>query len=292
MTMYRERKRVITTPYLLVLPAATILCCVILYPMIDAMRLSLTSTIIGRATRFIGFGNYIRAVSDPQFWNALLVTIKFWFTSVAIQFSLGLALAVILNNAIIGQKLFSSIVYIPIVTTPVVVAIAWRWLFNPDFGLLNVILGNFMENPPIWLGQIRTALPAVITTEVWHHTGFCFLILLAALQSIPDELYDAADVDGASGGQKLFRITLPSIKPALSVVLMLRTIDTFKVFDKVFVMTGGGPARTTETLSVLAFRIGFEQYSLGYSAAFGLIAGLIIMGLCLVIYKVFRSDDV
>jgi multiple sugar transport system permease protein len=224
-------------PYLLVLPAVIILCGVVLYPMIDSIRLSTTSTIIGMPTKFVGFGNYTRAMADREFWNSFGVTFKYWFFSVSLQLSLGLVLALIVNGLKRGRKLFSTIVYIPIVTTPVVVAISWRWLYNPDFGLINIILGRWIENLPIWLGKTTTALPAIIVTDIWHQTGFSFLILFTALQYIPKELTDAATVDGASPLQQIFRIIIPSILPSIAVVLTLRTIDSFRLFDKIFVMT-------------------------------------------------------
>jgi len=244
-------------------PAAVMLAAVTLFPAIYILWLSLEqrSPILGGA-RFVGAENYLRLLADARFWNALANTAYFTAVSVALELALGLAVALLLRRAFRGRALIYAVVLIPWAVPTVVTARMWEWMYNADYGVINYILGAQIN----WLGSPGWAMHAAILMDVWKSTPFVALLLLAGLQSIPAELYHAASVDGASRWTMFRRITLPQLAPLMLVVLILRTIDAFRVFDAIYVLTGGGPANSTETLSIYAYKVLFQTLEFGYGS--------------------------
>jgi multiple sugar transport system permease protein len=244
-------------------PAAVMLAAVTLFPAIYILGLSLEqrSPILGGA-RFVGAENYLRLLADARFWNALANTAYFTAVSVALELGLGLAVALLLRRAFRGRALVYAVVLIPWAVPTVVTARMWEWMYNADYGVINYILGV----PINWLGSPGWAMHAAILMDVWKSTPFVALLLLAGLQSIPAELYHAASVDGASRWTMFRRLTLPQLAPLMLVVLILRTIDAFRVFDAIYVLTGGGPANSTETLSIYAYKVLFQTLEFGYGS--------------------------
>ncbi len=221
---------------------------------------------------FVGLDNYLRLAGDGRFWSALWNTAYFSAVSVSAELLLGLGIALLLDRAFHGRGLVRAAVMAPWAIPTVVTAKMWDWMYNPDFGVFNYLLGA----PVNWLGSPATALHAAIAMDVWKTTPFVALLLGAGLADIPRELYRAAALDGASAWQMLIRVTLPLLRPLIIVVLLLRTIDAFRVFDAIYVLTGGGPGNSTETLSVYAYKVFFQSLEFGYGAAvsvtvFGLI---------------------
>jgi len=244
-------------------PAAVMLAAVTLFPAIYILWLSLEqrSPILGGA-RFVGAENYRRLLADARFWNALANTAYFTAVSVALELALGLAVALLLRRAFRGRALVYAVVLIPWAVPTVVTARMWEWMYNADYGVINYILGAQIN----WLGSPVWAMHAAILMDVWKSTPFVALLLLAGLQSIPAELYHAASVDGATRWTMFRRITLPQLAPLMLVVLILRTIDAFRVFDAIYVLTGGGPANSTETLSIYAYKVLFQTLEFGYGS--------------------------
>ncbi len=256
-----------------ILPAIIILLIVTVYPLIYVFYLSLHRNMpIFEISKFVGLKNYLFLLKDERFWNALRNTLYFTGLSVAAELLLGLAIAVFLDRPFKGRGMIRAIVLIPWAIPTVVSAKMWEWIYNPDFGILNYVFGTNIN----WLGSPFWAINAAIFMDVWKTTPFAVLLFMAGLQVIPRELYQAAEVDGASSRQVLIHITLPLLKPIILVVLLFRTLDAFRVFDAIYVLTGGGPGNTTETLSIYAYKTLFQTLQFGYGSALSVIVFLCV----------------
>lgn len=261
-------------------PAAAILTAVMLFPAAYVVWLSLERrSLVGAAPRFVGFDNYRALLTDERFWNAFANTAYFTAVSVAGEVALGLAIALLLVGRMRGKAILYAVILVPWATPTVVSARMWEWMYNTDFGVLNYVLGLHAN----WLGSPGLAMHAAIAMDVWKSTPFVAILLLAGLQNIPRELYQAAAVDGASGWAVFRRITLPLLAPLIAVVLIFRTIDAFRVFDAIYVLTGGGPANSTETLSIYAYKVLFQTLDFGYGSALS-VAVFMCVGLLTLAY--------
>jgi multiple sugar transport system permease protein len=241
-------------------PAFVLLAGVAVAPVLAALWLSLhRSILVFHERRFVGLLNYAFLLSDARFWNALGTTAYFTLVAVGVEVLLGLPLALLLQRS---GGVFRAAMLLPWAVPTAVSARLWAWLFNPQYGLLHRIL------PAVdWLGSPRVALHAAILVDVWKTTPFVALLLLAGLQSIPDDVVKAARIDGA-GPARIFRsITLPLLKPALLLALLFRSLDAFRVFDAIYVLTEGGPGNSTETLSIYAYKTLLRAGDFGYGSA-------------------------
>ena len=267
MVFKRERNLIFIVPALLLLAGVTI------FPLFYVFFLSLyQKLLIFDISKFVGFKNYLFLWEDERYWNALRNTIYFVFVSVSVETLLGLTVAVILNRAFKRKGIIQTIILIPWAIPTVVSARMWEWMYNTDFGILNYFLGTKIN----WLGSPFWALNAAVFMDIWKTTPFCIIIFIAALQTIPEELYQAARVDGASYWYILKKITFPLIKPMILVVLIFRTLDAIRVFDAIYVLTGGGPANTTETLSIYAYKVLFQTLQFGYGSAISVTVFIIV----------------
>lgn len=246
-------------------PALALLAAVAIYPILAASWMSLHRIIlVFGEERFVGLDNYRFLVSDARFWGALGNTLYFSLVAVTVELLLGLAIALLLDLAMRGRALLRAAVLLPWAITTVVSAKIWAFLFNPEYGLVTRVLPGQELN---WLGTPGLAMHAAILVDVWKTTPFMALLLLAGLQGIPRDVYRAARVDGASQWQIFRRITLPLLKPAIAVAVLFRALDAFRVFDAVYVLTDGGPANTTETLSIYAYKTLMRSGDFGYGSA-------------------------
>ncbi|MBN8470624.1 sugar ABC transporter permease [Corallococcus exiguus] len=256
----RERRQA----YLLVAPAVVVLAVVALYPVLAAIWLSLHRYIlVFGERRFTGLENYAYLMGDARFWSALGNTAYFTAVAVTVELLLAVPLALLLNRTFPGRGLLRASVLVPWAIPTVVSARLWAWMFNPDYGLINRLLGGAEIN---WLGAPGYALHAAILVDVWKTTPFVALLVLAGLQGIPEDLYKAARVDGASGWRQFRSITMPLLKPALLLAVLFRSLDAFRVFDAIYVLTEGGPANTTETLSIYAYKTLMRSGDFGYGS--------------------------
>lgn len=275
--------------HLFMVPALIALIGVTLYPVLYVLWLSLhRRLLIFDISKFVGLENYRFLWHDQRFWNAFRNTVYFTGVSVTLELLLGLSIALLLNRTFKGKGLMRTIVLIPWAIPTVVSAKMWEWLYNADFGLFNFLLGEKIN----WLGNPFLALNAAVFMDVWKTTPFVALLLMAGLQTIPRDLYKAARVDGA-GNWTVFRaVTLPLLKPVILVTLIFRTLDAFRVFDAIYVLTGGGPANTTETLSIYAYKVLFQTLQFGYGSALSL-AVFICVGLITVFYvRLLRRETI
>ena len=243
--------------------------------------------------RFIGLGNYAEMLRNPEFWNSIFNSFYQVFGTLALQIVIGMGMALLLARPMKGMQVVRSIYLIPMMATPVVVGQIWRMLYTPDLGLLNYFLSVIGLPGPDWLGNPKIAMLSVILVDVWLTTPFVTMILLAGLISLPAEPYEAAKVDGASGLQMFSRITLPLLRPVISLAAMFRIMDGFRRFDTIYVMTSGGPGNATETLNLHTYNHGFVFLNIGYAAALSTMMLVIMFGFTLyLILRIQRSEGV
>ena len=266
-------------PYLLVAPALLIILCVVFVPVVNAILMSFQSYDLRRPNdiQFIGLQNYINVLQDNLFWKALARTILWVVFGVGFQFLFGFIMALLLNKKFFARGAIRAVSLIPWVTPGVLIGLMWRWIYDGNNGVLNDILLrlHLIDTKIPFLAQINTAFPSVIVAIIWQGIPFFALMILAGLQGIPAELYEAADIDGACGSQKLFSITIPSIKNTIYITALLRIIWVANSVDVIFNMTEGGPAYSTQTLSVYIFNKG-NALDLGYASSMAIIMALLL----------------
>jgi multiple sugar transport system permease protein len=266
-------------PYLLITPALVFVILVVFVPVFNALLMSFQSYDLRRPSSigFIGLANYLAAMQDPIFWASIGRTLAWVFFGVGLQFLFGFALALLLNQHFMGRGLIRSVSLIPWVTPGVLIGLMWRWIYDGNYGVLNDLLVKFGISDTFipFLAQKSTSLPAVIVTIIWQGIPFFSIMLLAGLQGIPSSLYEAADIDGAKRYQKLFLITIPSLRNTIFVTTLLRVIWVANSVDVIFSMTEGGPAYSTQTLSVYIFNKA-NSMNLGYASTMSVFLMLLL----------------
>lgn len=273
------------TPF--VAPAIAVLTAVCVFPVLSVLYLSLHRRhLIFGVSDFVGLDHYRFLATDARFWNALGNTAYFTVLSVSLELVLGLAIALLLDRAFRFKGMVRALVLIPWAVPTVVSARMWEWMYNTDFGLLNHLLGVQIN----WLGSPFWALHAAVLMDVWKTTPFVVILLTAGLQVIPRDLYQAAALDGAGRWALFRRITLPLLRPVILVVLIFRTLDAFRVFDAVYVLTGGGPGNATETLSIYAYKVLFQTLQFGYGSALATIVFLCVGGMSVLYIRLLREE--
>ncbi|MEP9389455.1 sugar ABC transporter permease [Mesorhizobium sp. KR9-304] len=276
---------------LLVLPATILVVIFLVGPFYYMVYTALTDLSFADATRkgaFVGFDNFRRLMrDDPLFWNSFLLTLKFVVVAVAMEFVIGFALALLIFKYVVRQRLLTTLLLIPMMLAPVAVGLIWRLLLQGDFGMVIYYLravGLLAQNAAV-LSQPDLVFPAIVAIDIWQWTPFVTLVMLAGLMSLPRSPFEAAMMDGAGPLRIFLDVMLPLLRPIIALVLLLRGIDAFKEFDKVFIMTGGGPGTLTELVSIYAYRVNFRNWDLGYGAAVAFMVYLVVLILCSVFYK-------
>jgi len=225
---------------------------------------------------FIGLENFVNLFADPNFWAALGHTFAYLLGFMPLVFVTGLGSALLLNRKLKGQKFFRAAFFMPVISAWVAVALLWAWIFNPEYGLVNFLLGLIGIQGPTWLFDPDWAMLAIIITSVWKDTGYHMTIYLSGLQNIPDEYYEAAAMDGANAWDRLRYITLPMLSPTIFFALIISLISSFQVFDQVWIMTGGGPAGATSTVVEQIVNSAFRYNKMGYAAALSWVLFLLV----------------
>jgi multiple sugar transport system permease protein len=280
-----ERRRALA----LVAPTLVLLAALTFYPGLWVFWLSLQHRVpVFGVSRFAGLDHYVFLAGDPRFWNAVAITVRFTVASVGLELLLGLVVALALVGQRRGQRLAVSLLLLGWAMPAVVTAKMFEWLFHPAAGLVNVLLGGRTIN---WLGDPDLALLTVILADVWRSTPFVALLVYARLLGIPQELYEAASVDGAGRLATLRRITLPMLRSVLLVAVLFRTLDALRAFDIMFVLTGGGPASTTETVTVYAYRSLFQMLQLGFGSALGVVVFAAVMMVAWAYLRVLQRGE-
>lgn len=259
-----------------------------LLPIFASLGLSFTNWDLLTPPRFVGVGNFRHMLSDAEFWRTLRNTVTFLVGYVPLVLTMGLLVAVLLNAKIPFIGLFRTMYFIPVVTSWVAVALVWKWLLNPAYGLINSALGAIGIAGPAWLFDPNWAMIAVILTSVWKDTGFIMVIMLAGLQGIPREYYEAASIDGANRLQGLLHVTIPLLAPTIVFCLSISLIGAFQVFDQVYVMTEGGPAGATMVLVERIVSNAFSYSRMGYASAVSWVLFIIIFAVTVFFYRLRR----
>lgn len=278
--------------YLFVLPVFLLFLVFRFGPIVASFLLSLTQYEIGGDITLLGLANYQQLINDPIFWNAVRVTAVYTAIVLPLTTITALGLALLVHRAIRGVGVFRAVFFLPYVTSTVMTAIIWLWILRPtETGLLNSVLGLFGLDPVAWLQNQATVLPALAVMSTWKGFGYSMLILVAGLQAIPATYQEAARVDGASGWQLFWQITMPLLKPVLFFVIVIESISSFQVFDAIYVMTGGGPARASSSLVYLIYNQGFMFFNFGYAATIGVALFVIIFVLTLIERRLLGSNE-
>jgi multiple sugar transport system permease protein len=270
-------------------PSLAVMTLVLLYPFASALYYSLHNYYLGAASiQFVGLGNYTDLLSDARFWADLLTSVEIVAFSVALQLLVGLALALALYATTRAVRSITLLNFLPHVVTPVVGAIFLKWIFVGRWGLLDSTLISLDIFPPDWLGDPFWAKTSLILADTWKFMPFMMLVLYAGLQSFDTTLLEAAQIDGANAWQRLRYVILPMLKPLILFLVAIRTMDAFRFFDLVYVLTNGGPGTATETITLYTYQLGFRMLEVGRASALGVLTLLIVAGLIVLMIAVLQ----
>jgi multiple sugar transport system permease protein len=278
----RVRAIYVLTVLAFLLPSAIPLVLFVLGPMVAAAWVSLHEWNLLSPMKFVGFDNYVKLLSDPRTGDVFLHTIYYIVGYLPLVYFGGLALAMALNTAIKGRSFLRGIYFLPVVTSWIVVALVWRWLLNPSNGIVNTVLAFFGIDGPGWWTDPTWAMPSIILASSWKDLGFVMVILLAGLQSINADYYDAAKVDGAGWWRRLFSITMPLLSPSTFFVIVISLINGFQVFDQVYAMTGGGPNGASQVVVQQIYDLTFRYQRAGEASALSWMLFIVILAITLV----------
>ena len=271
-------------------PAVLVVLLVAIFPLVYSLTTSFLSyrMIPPTPIRFVGLDNYGSLLQQARFWSVVGTTTLIAFGAVALQYVIGFGVALALHANVPGEKLFRVAFLLPMLLAPVAVALIARMMFNPTMGPLNQLMSLIgLPNLP-FLTQANWALACIVAVEVWQWTPFVILLMLAGLQTLPEDVYEAAALEGASPWQQFKDITFPMLLPISAAVVFIRLIESFKIIDTVFVMTGGGPGISTETLTLFAYQEGFKKFNLGYTSALSFLFLIVITIMGTVYFAVLR----
>ena len=297
-THHRSRGWRHTGPYLYLVPALLYLAVTLLYPIYSNMRMSLhdvnVSTFLAGDQPWVGLENYRTLFNDPAFWNAVRLSVTFTAGSIVFQFTIGLALALLFNTPFPGNNVLRSLMLLGWLMPTILSGSVFLWMLDGDSGIINYALTSLgmIDEKQYWLIDPGTALAGTIVANIWVGIPFNMLLLLAGLQAIPTTLYEAASIDGASGWTQLRTITLPLLRPVALSVLLLGLIYTFKVFDLIYVMTGGGPVDVTTVLPIYTYQQTFQFFNFGIGAAAAVVLLLAMLGIAVAYIWISRHEEV
>ncbi|MBP5468849.1 MAG: sugar ABC transporter permease [Candidatus Riflebacteria bacterium] len=278
--------------YLYLMPVIIILFVFHVFPIFMALGVSFYEWDLIGKPEFVGAGNYTRLLDDPMFWKSIWNTIYYAAVSIPLTIFLSMGIAILLNNPIRGLGFYRTAYFIPVVTSINAVAIVWNFIYHPDFGLLNKVLGLFGIDPIAWLQDPNWAMPAIILMSVWKGLGNNIIIFLTGLQNIPKHLYEAARIDGANRWQQFRHITWPMLSPTTFFIFTMSVIGSFQVFSQVYMMTPrGGPLKSTMVVVYYLYRKAFDQFEFGYALAMAFVLFLIIFA-CTLFNKLYVEKKV
>lgn len=281
------------TTILMLIPCVLLLLLLTVYPLIHSVQLSLSkwNLLDGRGAEvFVGFENYKTILTDPIFHEIFLTTLKFSLTTVLIEFFVGLGLALLLDQKLAGVKILRILIMVPMVVAPIVIGSIWRLLYHLERGHINFFLSLLHIDPVAWLSNPNIAFAAAAFVDIWKWSPLIALILLAGLQSIPRDIYEAGLVDGAEGFNTFRYITFPMLRPYIAVAVSIRMIDSFKTFDYLWMLTGGGPGRVTELLNLYTYRTGLRHFEMGYASTLALILVMLAAISGIIVNGILRRD--
>ena len=284
----RHLRRVELLPLWLLTPATIVMAVILIWPIAQGIVLGFFNTRILNYSsgRFIGLANFEVLLSDPFFWNSLKVTVYYGIASMSCTYALGLAFALLLNRTLPLRGIIRMIFILPWAVPEVVAVLTFVWMLDAQYGVINYFFveAGFLDAPAAWLSQANLAMPALVLITSWHQFPLALLILLAGLQTIPREEYEAAMVDGAGAFSRFIHVTLPGLRSVNVILILILILNSFRRVTMIYAMTGGGPARATETLSILTYNTAFTYQKIGYAAAIGTVLLLILLVFSLIYF--------
>lgn len=285
-----RRVRLLGFPTLSVTPILLLLLVFSVYPLLQLLAMSFADVSFRGGEQiwsWVGIRHYVQLTQDSGYWISLRNTFVYAATTVSVELLLGFTLAFASTRIRRGAALYRTVLMLPLLVPPIAIGTAWRLLYNANFGLINQALTGLGLPAQYWLSQPETALFAVVAVSIWHWTAYVFILLLAGLQNIPEQLYESARIDGAAGWQLLRYVTLPLLVPTILVTIVFRTINAFKVFDLVYALTGGGPGLSSEVINTYVYKVFINQQQFGYGAALATLGLIIVGGLALLFNRLF-----
>lgn len=290
--LVKAKKKRNLAPYLLLLPPVLLVLIFMVYPIGYVFRLSFYdyNPVMPWLNGFKGFGNFVSIITGSEFWQAMLVSLKWVFWEVILQFTLGLIIALLLNQKFKARGFFRALIFIPWAMSGVLTAVLWNLIYNQNIGILNDLLMKvgLIETGKAWISNPSTALPSLILAELWRGVPFFAISLLAAMQNIPTELYEAGKIDGANRWQSLIHITVPQLKETIVLTTLLRTVNEFNSVDLIYSLTGGGPVGRTTTVSILLANQATKSTNYGYGSAMSVICFIILAIFAVIYLKITR----
>jgi multiple sugar transport system permease protein len=271
-----------------VLPAVIVVASVIIFPWAFTIWMSLSEWRVGQAPQFVGLANYFRLPGDPRFIEAVGHTFYFTFLSVMLPLVFGTVAALAFHSKFPGRALLRGLFVMPMMATPVAIALVWTMMFHPQLGVLNYLLSLAGIPPQLWVFHPATVIPSLVLVETWQWTPLVMLIVLGGLAAIPTEPYESALIDGANGWQMFRYITLPMIAPFIMVAAIIRTIDAVKAFDIIYAITQGGPGTASETINLYLYSVAFAYYDVGYGSAIAVVFFALVVGLAALLLHLRR----
>ncbi|MBA8837791.1 carbohydrate ABC transporter permease [Ochrobactrum sp. RH2CCR150] len=266
-----------------VLPALITVGAVIVFPWLFTLWMSANQWQLGGGISFVGFDNYIRLAGDARFWDSMWHTAVYTVLSVVAPMVLGTIAALIFDSKLPMRGLLRGIFVMPMMATPVAVALVWTMMYHPQLGVLNYVLSLVGIGPQEWIFNQNTVIPSLVAVETWQWTPLVMLIVLGGLASMPRDPFESAEIDGANGWQKFRYITLPMILPFIMVAVIIRSIDALKSFDIIFAMTQGGPGTASETINIYLYNVAFSYYDIGYASAIAVVFFIVIIAMSMIL---------
>lgn len=275
-------------------PAVLMMMVLLAFPILYTLSLSFTTWSGGIITspKWVGIDNYIRMFTDQRFLGSVWKMLLFTFVAVSLETAIGVALAVFFQKEFLGREFFRTLYLLPMIATPAAIALIWKMMYNPSSGIFNYILSQLKLPPQAWLADRKLAMVGIIVVDVWEWSPLIMLVALAALASLPREPFEVAAIDGANGWQIFWYLTLPLIRPAVMIGVLLRTIDALKAFDIIFALTQGGPGDATETLNMYAYRTAFEYNNVGYGSAMLIFFYGLLLFIAIILLRMRRTEQV
>ncbi len=269
-------------PALYVGPAVIVMAAACLYPVLSAFQLAGYDWALGtpwESARWVGWDNFATAFSNPRVWSSLATTLLFAAVCVTAEMALGIALALALEHPVRGLSFFRTLFILPMMIAPIAVGLAWRYLFDAQFGPINALLQAIGLNPQLWLADPTLAFVTIVVADIWQWTPFVFIMMLAALSSVDSAVIEAARIDGAGWWQQTFLVKLPMVMPIIAITLMMRLIDAFRVLEVIYVLTFGGPGDSTEILSLHIYKTAFVGQQIGVASAVSVLLLVVVAAL-------------
>lgn len=288
----REKKRHIAG-YTMILPACTVLLIVFVIPLIYAFLISISDSnaVINNSFEFVGLENYIAVIRNSKFQEAFIHTSLFVLVTLMLELIIGFAVALLLYREVAGSRVFRLIFAIPLMVAPVVSGLQWRWLFADQYGIINHLLNMIGIEAPLWFTTVKTSWITILVSNLWLATPFVILVLLAGLGGLSEDLNEAAAIDGANRIQIFFKIILPQLKPTILIILVIRLTDAFRIYDLIYILTGGGPGGGTEVLSTFIYKRIFTDWKFGQGSAAAFLVMIIIAALSALCNKFMNQEE-